>query len=44
MKRTRLIHSADQRITLQAVLGHTDARSTQVYVQGVEGLIKGLSD
>jgi integrase len=29
---------------LQAVLGHKDARSTQVYVQGVEGLIKGLWD
>jgi integrase len=27
---------------LQAILGHRDARSTQVYVQGVEGLIKGL--
>jgi integrase len=29
---------------LQAVLGHKDARSTQIYVQGVEGLIKGLWD
>jgi integrase len=29
---------------LQAVLRHKDARSTQVYVQGVEGLIKGLWD
>jgi integrase len=29
---------------LQAVLGHKDQRSTQVYVQGVEGLIKGLWD
>jgi integrase len=29
---------------LQAVLGHKDARSTQVYVQGVEGLIRGLWD
>jgi integrase len=29
---------------LQAVLGHRNARSTQVYVQGVEGLIKGLWD
>ncbi len=27
---------------LQALLGHRDARSTQVYVQGVTGLIKGL--
>jgi integrase len=29
---------------LQAILGHKDARSTLVYVQGVEGLIKGLWD
>ena len=29
---------------LQAVLGHKDARSTQVYVQGVAGNIKGLWD
>jgi hypothetical protein len=29
---------------LQAVLGHKDARSTLVYVQGVNGLIKGLFD
>ena len=29
---------------LQAVLGHKDSRSTQVYVQGVEGLIRGLWD
>jgi integrase len=29
---------------LQAILGHKDSRSTQVYVQGVEGLIKGLWD
>ena len=29
---------------LQAALGHKDARSTQIYVQGVEGLIKGLWD
>ena len=29
---------------LQAILGHKDARSTQVYVQGVEGLIRGLWD
>jgi integrase len=29
---------------LQAVLGHRDARSTQVYVQGVAGNIKGLWD
>jgi type 1 fimbriae regulatory protein FimB len=29
---------------LQAVLGHKDARSTNIYVQGVEGLIKGLWD
>ena len=29
---------------LQAVLGHKDARSTQVYVQGIAGNIKGLWD
>jgi integrase len=29
---------------LQAVMGHKDARSTQVYVQGVAGNIKGLWD
>lgn len=29
---------------LQTILGHKDPRSTQVYVQGVEGLIKGLWD
>jgi integrase len=29
---------------LQAVLGHKDARSTQIYVAGVNGLIKGLWD
>lgn len=29
---------------LQAVLGHKDPRSTHVYVQGVDGLIKGLWD
>jgi len=29
---------------LQALLGHKDARSTQIYVQGVEGMIKGLWD
>ena len=29
---------------LQAVMGHKDSRSTQIYVQGVEGLIKGLWD
>jgi integrase len=27
---------------LQAVMGHRDARSTSIYVQGVAGLIKGL--
>jgi integrase len=29
---------------LQAVLGHKDSRSTLTYVQGVNGLIKGLWD
>jgi integrase len=29
---------------LQAVMGHKDARSTAIYVQGVAGLIKGLWD
>jgi type 1 fimbriae regulatory protein FimE len=29
---------------LQAVMGHRDPRSTQIYVQGVAGLIKGLWD
>ena len=29
---------------LQAILGHKDARSAQIYVQGVEGLIEGLWD
>jgi hypothetical protein len=29
---------------LQAIMGHKDSRSTQIYVQGVEGLIKGLWD
>jgi type 1 fimbriae regulatory protein FimB/type 1 fimbriae regulatory protein FimE len=29
---------------LQAVMGHRDARSTQIYVQGVAGNIKGLWD
>jgi integrase len=29
---------------LQSILGHRDARSTQVYVQGVAGNIKGLWD
>jgi hypothetical protein len=27
--------------SLQAVLGHKDARSTQIYVQGVSGLNQG---
>jgi integrase len=29
---------------LQAIMGHKDSRSTQIYVQGVEGLIRGLWD
>jgi integrase len=29
---------------LQAIMGHRDARSTSIYVQGVAGLIKGLWD
>jgi type 1 fimbriae regulatory protein FimB/type 1 fimbriae regulatory protein FimE len=29
---------------LQAVMGHKDARSTAIYVQGVAGMIKGLWD
>jgi hypothetical protein len=29
---------------LQSILGHKDARSTQVYVQGIAGNIKGLWD
>jgi hypothetical protein len=29
---------------LQAVMGHKDARSTAIYVQGAAGMIKGLWD
>jgi integrase len=29
---------------LQAIMGHKDARSTHIYVQGVAGLIDGLWD